>query len=388
MWNKVFITILSIFGICFWWWYTLVYSNFYRNLEINFLWVSSPKVYINSDTLNHIKVYFHSTEDIHNYKLSWACQGTSKFVSQKDSVYVFDYALFDINCTNTNFYLVTSDNKTLTNTLFTLNVQRDFDLYNTYLDFDDTTLRKALEKVKQLQKKYTLFSNVKDNGANKDFAKKSFYFDELAYNEKIIKTIIEGRKTKYLIPVGGFELPDKNLNKFPNGGRPYRAAYTDWVHEGWDIDAPYGTEVRSLDAGVIVKVVRNFEFSDLNTIKMNGTLSDQDKAVNLDILRGNQVWVKTMKWDVVFYAHLSKIYDDIQVGNIVPRGYPLGKVGKSWVPDKDYTDYHLHFEVRKNPYMVSEAGKYSLYDYLNWDWYFRGQSREYVRAHQYEVFEK
>jgi hypothetical protein len=134
--------------------------------------------------------------------------------------------------------------------------------------------------------------------------------------------------------------------------------------------------------------VRDFQFSDLSKLKKGENISYYDKVNNLDILRWNQVWLKTMKWDVVFYAHLDEVYDDIQVWNIIPRWYPLWTVWKTWVPDKDYNDYHLHFELRKNPYSIKNAWKYSLYDYMTWDWYFKWDTRESIKQKQYTIFEK
>jgi len=52
--------------------------------------------------------------------------------------------------------------------------------------------------------------------------------------------------------------------------------------------------VIAIDDGIILRVVDGFLFEDLQKIKREN-LSHLDKLVNLDILRGNQVWLKTNK---------------------------------------------------------------------------------------------
>ena len=90
---------------------------------------------------------------------------------------------------------------------------------------------------------------------------------------------------------------------------------------------------------------------------------------------------------MVFYSHLSKIADGIKVWDIVSQRQILWNVWKSWVPDRNYTDYHLHFAVQKNPYNLKQAWKYSFDDYMKWDWYFKWESPYTVIEKQYTVFE-
>jgi hypothetical protein len=42
-------------------------------------------------------------------------------------------------------------------------------------------------------------------------------------------------------------------------------------------------------------VVSDFEFDDLNAIKKSKDLTQEEQVKNLDLLRGNQIWLKTMK---------------------------------------------------------------------------------------------
>ena len=125
-----------------------------------------------------------------------------------------------------------------------------------------------------------------------------------------MQKIISARNKKYISPVPGKSVVEK-FTKIPNSGRPYRAGYTDGIHHGWDIDAPIGTDTVALDDGIIVRVVSDFSTSDFSRIVYGENLTHEQKLKNLDILRGKQVWLKTMKGEVVFYSHLDTVPSDI-----------------------------------------------------------------------------
>lgn len=387
MLKKTLIILLWIISISLFWYYTFVFSGFYKDFEINYIWNISWKIYQNSKNLKWDLVIFKSSLDISNYNIYSLCKIKSKFLFYKDNIYVFSYKFLDY-CSNENLYLKDEKWNIIYNSNFKVEFVNDYDLYNKYTDVDDINLNKILNKSLETSKKMDSLKGMKIILENLDLYKKLRKFNELDYLSNIVKNILQQRQNKYNLPIIWYSLPYKNINKLPNWLRPYRASYTNGIHEWWDIDAPLWTEVVSIDSWIIVKIVRDFKFSDLNNLKKWKSISYTDKFDNLDVLRWNQVWLKTMKWDVIFYSHLSLVYDDINVWNIVSKWYPLWKVWKTWVPDKDYDDYHLHFELRKNPYIISEAWKYSLYDYMNWDWYFKWGTREYIRENQYSIFEK
>jgi len=56
------------------------------------------------------------------------------------------------------------------------------------------------------------------------------------------------------------------------------------------------------------------------------------------------------------------------------------------VPEKEYKDYHLHFAIHKNPYNKVRAGKYDIEDYMKWDWYYKGESKEHILENQRNIF--
>jgi len=67
--------------------------------------------------------------------------------------------------------------------------------------------------------------------------------------------------------------------------------------------------------------------------------------------------------NIAYYAHLKSIQSDLYLGKKVLRGSELGLVGISGVPDRDYQDSHLHFEISKNPFTSTQ---YSLENTLFW----------------------
>jgi len=67
-----------------------------------------------------------------------------------------------------------------------------------------------------------------------------------------------------------------------------------------------------MDDGVILRKVDNFSWSDFDRVVKTGEISEEQKVQNLDLLRGNQLWLKTLKGDVVIYAHLDSIGEDVR----------------------------------------------------------------------------
>jgi len=380
---------IILFVSFFFFYYTIVNSWFYKDTRVNFVWVSWKNIYLNSDKLNNSIIIFKSKDDISKYKIHSSCLVKTQYLFSKNELTFFSLNVLDKNCVNENFYLIDEKKYIITNTHFKLNLITDFDLYNKLTDYSDKLLANANQKYLSEKNKFKLFASLDNSSPNFDFIKKSRYYDEVDYLNTKIENIIIQRQNKYKIPINGYNLPDgKNLSKLPNSSRPYRANYTNAIHEWWDIDAPAWTEVIAIDDGIIIKIVWDFKFSDLLKLKKEGDLTLEDKIKNLDILRWNQIWLKTMKWDVIFYGHLDKVYDNIKIWDIVYKWQPLWQVWVSWVPDKNYTDYHLHFELRKNPYITSNAWNNSEFDYMNWDWYFKWKSFKYILENQYSIFTK
>lgn len=353
----------------------------YENKEISYVWVLSKNMYVDSNDLNKNLVVFKSNIDISSYNVSWKCIWYSNFLKNKSDLYFFEFSVIK-NCLDWNFYLK-DDKNVLYQTKFKINLFSKFKLIDIFTDYSTSSLLNLQEKINSQKSKF-LFASVDNLDKNIDFIQKLRYLKELEYKENIINHIIEKRKDKYVIPVLNHYLPTKKT-KLPNAERPYRKDYTFWIHEWWDIDTDFWQEVVAIDDWIIIRVVDDFKWNNFSKIKKNN-LSYIDKLNNLDILRWNQVWLKTMKWDVIFYWHLDKVYKNIKVWDFVKAKTPLWTVGISWIPDKSYTDYHLHFELRKNPHLNFKIWKNTYIDYMKWDWYFKWKDRKYIIDNQYNIF--
>ena len=351
--------------------------QFYVNLSTSiFLWVEG---------LEWTIIWYKSGMDITEYLPSSNCDIESKFLWVANDVY-FYYVNYKDICYN-NTLVLQKDGVSVFSSLHTLNFFKKYDIYNKFMDYPTVALEEIFA---DLTKKERTLEDYKDitweSAANFLAIQKKRKYDEVAFVRNIISTILESREYPYLIPIAWYKLSNQHSH-LPNYSRGYRADYTDGIHHGWDIFTPKWTPVQAIDAWIVVHTVRDFAFSDLKKIK-RGALSDVDELENLNLLRGNQVWLKTMKWEVVFYSHLEEVADDIKVGDFVSKWANLWKIGVTWVPVEWYTDYHLHFAIQKNPYIIGKAGKHTLLDYMQWDWLLKWLSIDEVVQEQKDIFVK
>lgn len=345
----------------------------------------SPNIYLDSQDLNSTVLGFSSITDISGYEIHSNCDTTSQFLEQYKSVYYFRLS-FLADCSNPNIILKNGEDIYLTTTT-KLNFVDKGDIFNILTDYSTPDLNAYKEALERTIVSTGLYKNYDGTqiGKNYSFLQKQRKHYESLYKKEIVDFILERRKLPYISPVPGKALPETNHSKLPNTGRPYRANYTDGIHHGWDIDGNIGEKVAALDDGLIVRIVDIFDFSDLQRIKY-GSLTEDDKLKNLDLLRGKQVWLKTAKGEIIFYSHLDEVFDYIDEGDMVVAGTPLGTIGNSGVPEKDYDDYHLHFEIQVNPYNKDTAGTYSFDDYLRWDWKLKGKTRAEILEAQKLIF--
>lgn len=190
--------------------------------------------------------------------------------------------------------------------------------------------------------------------------------------------------TRYISPVVGYGLPSKEV-LIPGAGRPYRRDTTDGIHHGWDIMAPFGTPVQSLAEGKIIRIKNNWSWDDFNALK-KGNITTDDRLTNLDIFRGNQIWLQTMDGNVTFYSHLSKISENITVGSHVDGGTYLGNIGRSGVPDRNYKNLHLHFEVQQNPFH-EDMKRPNYLDIMRWEYAGENMNRAATQKKTRELFQ-
>ncbi|MFK7779528.1 MAG: M23 family metallopeptidase [Candidatus Gracilibacteria bacterium] len=379
-----FISIM-IFSLLFG--YSLVFAGTgIFDTTTNVVFKLSENIYLDSLELKNTKILFKSGEDLDNYKIKSECNIFSKLTHSKGDFYMFDLKFFDNNCTNSNFILV--DENSEIKSKFTLNLVKENDLLSKLFDLKTTRLvqlKNILDKKVLTNSKYDKYDKeVEENYYT--YLEKNRSLKEAIYSLGIITNIIEKRQEKYIVPVLGRKMPTTSA-KIPNSSRTYRNDYTDGIHHGWDIDGNFGEQVIALDEGIIVRVVDEFDFSDLNIIKRGNNLTYDEKVRNLDILRGNQVWIKTTSGDVVMYSHLNDIFSNIEIGESIRKGQPLGTIGITGVPDKNYTDFHLHFVVHKNPFITEKVGSYDIDDYMKWDWAFKGETTAYIIENQGKYFQ-
>ena len=386
MFKKILVPLLIIFPVFFlasfvsWKWLILSWW-------IDAKGIISEHVYLDDTDLNQTVVYYESENDLSSMQLVSPCNVSSKYVSSNAGRYYFHLKYLDKECKNANI-LLKKDNVALEDSMISVKFFDKADFFSTVTDYSDDKLGLIQDKLNKQAQKYKIFSkyNSDDKIDHFDFLQKNRIYKESVYQLDIVLSIMDGRERKYLIPVPGYEIPTK-LTKIPNAARPYREKYTDGIHHSWDIDTPFWEKVVALDDGVIMRVVNDWDWSDFSKLRYSEDMTHEDELRNFDIYRGNQVWLKTRKGDVIFYNHLNEVYTHFEEWDIVTAGTLLGTVGVSWVPEKWYDDYHLDFSIQKNPYNSDMAWNYDIVDYMSWDWEFKWKSAEYILENQSQIFE-
>jgi len=388
--NKSILSWLVLMVISIFFWYSLVFAWTWlfeeTKIKTSIVFQLSNNIYLDSLSLSKNKILFRSSDDLSNSKIKSDCNIFSKLNYNKWNYYIFDLKFFDNECVSEELFLVNEKNEV--SYRFNLKLVNEYWILSKMLDLNTTHLNKLIGVLDEKISKYSKYLKY-DNDIEKNyyiFLKNQRVLNEAIYNKNIIERIIKARWKKYIVPIVWKVLP-KTFDKIPNSWRWYRNNYTDWIHHGWDIDWEFWEEIISLDDGIIIRVVSKLSFSDLGKIKRWKNLLEYDKIRNLDILRWKQVWLKTMKWDVVFYSHLNEIYSNIRVWEVVSKWEPIWTIWISWVPDKNYKDFHVHFPIHVNPFNLWKNDSYDIGDYMRWDWLFKWKNWEYILENQDSIFE-
>ncbi len=363
------------------WVITVFWTDLVFNPKIDKVEILSENVFLDDYKLNNNYIFYFSGNDLSQYKINSPCKIDWKFIDSRNDKYVFRVKYLE-ECLSPLVYLQTNDLDIVKWSKLKLNLYSKSRLFDFFVDRSNSSLQNIGKNIDKN------ISKLKENITNSPLLKAQIKrrLKELEYQKSFLNEILSFRKQKYVIPVAwNYKLP-RNKSEIPNARRPYRDFYTDWIHHWWDIDAPLYTEVISIDYWKIIRIIDWFKFSDLERINRWDNLTYEDKLKNLDILRGNQIWVKTSKWDVIFYSHLSSSNNNLKVWDIVMPSQVVWKIGISGVPEKDYKKYHLHFPIHKNPYNKDKVWKYSISDYMKWDWYFKWKSLDYVLDNQDSIF--
>lgn len=117
---------------------------------------------------------------------------------------------------------------------------------------------------------------------------------------------------------------------------------------------------------MVTRVVNGFAWKDFENLVRSHALTSDQELLNLDVYRGNQIWLKTADGNVTFYSHLSQIAPDVVEGKYVRAGEILGNVGITGVPDRNFGRPHLHFEIQVNPRDGSDSQ--TPLSVMRWPW--------------------
>lgn len=382
--KKILIALCSL--IIAIWAVIIVGANYEAKPKVSLDLELSNSIFLQTKDLNSSIIWYSSNIDLSEYELYSHCNVQTKYLWNIGMKYLYQIIYKDI-CSN-NTVVLKKDEIPLFESTHKFKFFDEFEIYNKFTDYSTKDLEWVMFELWNNKSKLESYSTI-NTWTKTDFQNlvKSRKYHEVAYVHNIITTILESREYPYLVPIEWYWLPTQKSH-MPNFSRGYRDSYTDGIHHGWDIFAPNQSEVRAIDSWLIVKVVSGFTYGDLQEINYANNLTKIEELKNLDILRGNQVWLKTMKGEIVFYSHLTDIHENVKVWDMVAKWAKLGTTGTTGVPEKDYHDYHLHFEIQKNPYNKLKAWKYSFDDYLTWDWLLKWRSMDEVKLWQETIFAK
>ena len=158
---------------------------------------------------------------------------------------------------------------------------------------------------------------------------------------------------KLILPCDGVPVPKRTM-RLPNAPRSYRNG----IHRGVDFFANWGTPVRSVAQGTVIRSDLEYEevpaeFRELmleSSAKLGNTPSDIFNTVLLgksvfldhgfDLVPGFRV--------ISIYAHLSHIEKNIKPGYVLGSGEVLGKSGNTGMRESTLgskSGSHLHWEL-------------------------------------------
>ncbi len=157
----------------------------------------------------------------------------------------------------------------------------------------------------------------------------------------------------YQVPIEGATLSSR-ASHLPNAPRAYRNG----IHEGFDfyqgvvsVVITYGTPILAVADGRVIRADHGYlemtqeEYDEIIRVSRNSLITPDNF---LDKLRGRQVWLEHAGGFITRYAHLSDIPANVQVGNSVRQGDPIGATGNSGTIEAvsgTLDDPHPHVEI-------------------------------------------
>ena len=162
-----------------------------------------------------------------------------------------------------------------------------------------------------------------------------------------------------------YEVPvPKRTMRLPNAPRAYRNG----THRGIDFFANWGTPVRSVADGVVIRSDQNYEevpadFRE-NLLKSTTKVGSTPSDIFNSVLLGKSVFIDH-GFDLIpgfrtisIYAHLSHIENEVVPGAMIKRGELMGKSGNTGMRESTIgsrSGSHLHWE------MILQKGKEEIY---------------------------
>ena len=182
---------------------------------------------------------------------------------------------------------------------------------------------------------------------------------------------------KLVLPCKGIMVP-KRASRLPNARRDYRNG----VHRGVDFFANWGTNIRAVAEGMVVRADHNYKEYPadfrIKMLKSSGKVGHTPSDIFNSVLLGKTV-ILDHGFDLVpgfrtisIYAHLSSIKNSLAGGSIVKAGEIIGKTGNTGTRPSTLgtkKESHLHWELilqkdSKEVYLGKDVQYERLYEML------------------------
>ena len=158
---------------------------------------------------------------------------------------------------------------------------------------------------------------------------------------------------RLLLPCEGIPVPKRTM-RLPNAPRSYRNG----IHKGIDFFASWGTPIRTVASGVVVRADQNYkevpaDFRE-DMLRASSKVGNTPSDIFNNILLGKSVFIDH-GFDLVpgfrvisIYAHLSHINKNIEPGYNIQAGELIGNSGNTGMRESTLgsrAGSHLHWEM-------------------------------------------